>query len=210
MRMLPTVAEPGTDASSRRVGRQIVCAACGASDIVSTRSGVPMAPEISVKKLQQRGWLIGRRPQDHRCPTCNPMRKSKMAAQSKQSVPTLAASKRITDLYMLLEDHYDREEKCYRDGWSDGKVSSELDLDVGFVTRRREQDFGPLVVKDRSISPVEFAKIDEAAGRLDQCVTQFNTALEQMDRDMAAVVAAVRQVAAARDYFGEVFKAIGR
>lgn len=74
-------------------------------------------------------------------------------SEEKKITSSVAASKRITDLYMMLEDNYDRDAKNYRPGWSDERIAKELVLAVDFVVKRREQDYGPLVAPARVVTP---------------------------------------------------------
>lgn len=59
--------------------------------------------------------------------------------------PTPEASVSITDLYMKLDDAYDRAKRNYKPGYDDERVARELGVSVVLVKSRREQDFGPLV-----------------------------------------------------------------
>ncbi|OYZ97679.1 MAG: hypothetical protein B7X99_13590 [Rhizobiales bacterium 17-65-6] len=62
------------------------------------------------------------------------------------AVPSPAASSALVIAYMLLEEKYDKATKAYRAGYSDELVAKETGLSVAVVAKRREDDFGPLVV----------------------------------------------------------------
>lgn len=59
-------------------------------------------------------------------------------------VPSAQASRAMVELYVMLEDAYDRDKRDYRAGWDDERVARETRLSVSVVRARREQDFGPL------------------------------------------------------------------
>lgn len=206
-RALPIVSDFDPETQTSRRGRQITCAECGATDMVTAPAHAAVMPiEPTIKKLQQRGWVVGKRSAAHRCPNCHSNRKMKMTAP--QKTPSPAASKRITDLYMLLEDNYDRAARTYRGDWTDAKIAGELDLDVGFVAKRREQDFGPVVVPVATVDPAAVSHLDNAVSRLEGCITSLSAVHSRLQQDLEAVHHALAMAEQARDLAGKVKSAI--
>ena len=84
------------------------------------------------------------------------------------TTPTPAASSNLADVYMLLEDGYDKARRDYRVGWSDDRIAKDAGVSVELVTRRREQDYGPIAPP--KIDPIpEISAMTEAvcSGLLD-------------------------------------------
>lgn len=182
-------------------GRVIVCAACGTKDQVSSAKNVALPNEVAHRKFQQRGWHVGTRERDDRCPACVEKERTKKvntpAPQKTPTPPTPAASKRITDLYLYLEDHYDRDRKGYRNGWSDEKIAEELALAVDLVARRREQDFGP-IIRDTLLDDIKQAEasVTVALTTMQLTLDEAMRIQERLVRDQATLRELVGRVSA--------------
>lgn len=134
----------------------IRCSKCRDSDFILAAPGDAAGHPTIAKKFQRAGWTVGARAGGDLCPDCTakaphpkiedlPMVKViPTPAEPKPPTPSPAASARIAELYMMLDDGYDRAGQCYRPGFSDGKIAADLSLAVDFVAKRREQDFGPV------------------------------------------------------------------
>lgn len=138
-----------------RVPFQVVkCDRCGARAEFRCYPS-PLSPDAIVKKLHQKKWRVG---SDIACADC--LKKEKAArpvferkaimAESKPVAPeakparSLSASEKLPELYLLLDEVYDRVAKNYKNGNSDNTVAATTGLSPEFVKQRREMDFGPL------------------------------------------------------------------
>ena len=162
----------GGDAKRQRV-YVIRCACCPAEDMAAAHMRELSEAHLT-GTFQRRGWRVspsGR----HVCPACISAEIEARRAKHSQEpaampvpdkavsrqpappvlfsqpaqpsiVPSPAASSAIVNLYVLLEDRYDRVAKAYRADWSDERVAKETGLSAEAVAKRREADFGPLVV----------------------------------------------------------------
>lgn len=144
-------------------GYVITCRDCPATDFVSNSHGPHLPIEVVGKKFAQRGWEIGNSRAKDRCPACQQARRAEHAARAaKRSAAadspkddtmkvnghpqiTPAASAKIAELYLTLDEAYDREKRVYKPGYSDKTIAEKLGLSPDLVTKRREVDFGPLV-----------------------------------------------------------------
>ncbi|MEW6256909.1 MAG: hypothetical protein AB1592_13220 [Pseudomonadota bacterium] len=147
------------DDGRRQAAHVIRCSRCPSEDAVAAhRTRYPTAHLTGT--FQQRGWRVSQSGR-HVCPTCiaseTEARRAKHSKEpapmpapekviSAPPLPSPAASSAIVTAYLLLEDHYDKAAKAYRAGWSDERVAKESGLAVEAVAKRREADFGPLVV----------------------------------------------------------------
>ncbi len=50
----------------------------------------------------------------------------------------------LRKVFQVLEDVYDEENHCYREGSSDAQVAADLDVAEAFVRKIREESFGPI------------------------------------------------------------------
>lgn len=162
--------------------QEIACSRCGATDFLSATPTRSPAHTVAAT-FTRRGWRVGHVGK-HVCPQCvateTASRRSARAAAKETSMPTekaasAPASTAIVDLYMRLDDAYDRAAKRYRDGWTDERLASETGLSVSLVQERREHDFGPLVV--------------------DTTAKDLRAALVSLSAEAAAAVIAVKTVA---------------
>lgn len=65
-------------------------------------------------------------------------------ASQKPAVPSDAAKKAKRMVFLLLEEQYDENKKCYRPGWDDKKIATESGAHVKVVEDTRVEFFGPL------------------------------------------------------------------
>lgn len=179
------------DTERRMVAQVIRCRDCGATDQITSANSKSTLPTAAVaRKFAQRGWHLGQHRNRDLCPACahpkKPKKEAPMTTKPPETparpAPSKAASKSITDLYLYLEDHYDRDKKLYRNGWTDEKIAAELGLSVTVVSARREQDFGPLV-KDTLADEMR-----KASAALDKSTRALVTYLGQIEDLRAAVL----------------------
>lgn len=107
-------------------------------------------------KLQSKGWLIGKRPAQHRCPGCYSAikiaakRKSqevKLADTTKLAVVT-APTRQMTRedrriIFEKLNEVYADEKTGYSNGWTDAKIADDLGVPRAWVATIRDENFGP-------------------------------------------------------------------
>lgn len=178
-------------------GYEIICAKCRDADMVPKGECGPTHPPIA-KKFQRAGWEVGATESGDVCPACQTKWQRKNAMKTTGSTtplppppppaqittagtPTPGASARITDVYMALEDAYDRSARDYRPGWTDERIARELGVSVELVAKRRAADFGPV-------------KVDTFADDLDDAVKGLGSEIASMRRfsdDLAAKITAL-------------------
>lgn len=139
-----------------RAAQVIACHRCPVEKVVMAHNG--RFPEHTlVARFEKCGWGVSR-DGAHLCPDCrtkeiaarragrtpSPEEKTMAAAPAPSASPS--ASGAIVELYMLLDDKYQRARKAYVAGYSDERIAKELGLSVTVVAERREKDFGPVVV----------------------------------------------------------------
>jgi hypothetical protein len=69
--------------------------------------------------------------------------------------------------HMLLEEQFDVEKGCFRNGYSDAKIAAESGAAVAFVSKRREEEFGPLK------QPPEIAAAREELDAFEQKIAEI-------------------------------------
>lgn len=168
---------------------RIVCGKCGDDDFVPAQEMGPTHPNIA-RKFARAGWAVGSGFAADRCPACAsaaaktvskglPMIKTNATeplprpaqpatvttAAASPAVPTAPAAMKITEVYMALSDAYDLTARGYKAGWSDERIARDLGVSLELVARRREQDFGPVVVDTfgPDLTALERLLVDEVA-----------------------------------------------
>ena len=130
----------------------IVCFQCDAIEAISANKG-DLASDFLVKKWQQKGWEINSSGK-HFCPSCiaGRLTKSTVPASNVMTVPARSqiAMAKLPEMYLMLGEAYVPATKSYKPAWSDERIAKETGLSVEFVAKRRESDFGPLVVDTTS------------------------------------------------------------
>lgn len=101
-------------------------------------------------------------------PAPEPKKETPMPAVAAPPAPTVISdearnARRLAT--MMLEEHFDVATGRFRDGWTDEKIAKETGAAVQFVTKRREEDFGPL--KMPSEIEQERARLDALEARVD-------------------------------------------
>lgn len=127
----------------------VECGQCGFIGRVNDATTGGMPPELTQKKFQQMGWVIGQKAGRDECPKCaaspaKPRPKPApeepvMAEQPRQ--PTLDDRRRIRE---ALFAHYDEEAGRYTKAHSDRSVAASLKVPFAWVSQLREAlGFGP-------------------------------------------------------------------
>lgn len=160
------------DAGQRKRGFTAVCGHCGVRGSVPMQGGMTDAREdkIVTSKFEGRGWKIGNRKDQHRCPGCfsaikaAAVRKSSekkcddlsfkiqsgMGAKIMKMQPPkiVEPAKEMTRedkriVYDKLNDVYADEKIGYSGDWTDQKVSLDLGVPRSWVAAVRDEMFGP-------------------------------------------------------------------
>jgi hypothetical protein len=144
----PVVSRRHGDDQTPRPVQAITCG-CGREDVLSAHSGRLTSAHVA-GTFTSRGWLVGDAGK-HVCPDCLAKRRAeRRAAKEKPEMPKVerspAATQKIGELYMILSEAYDAAGKVYKPGWSDQRIAKETGLAPEFVAKRREDDFGPVIV----------------------------------------------------------------
>lgn len=180
----------------------IQCSVCGVDDAISAVKG--RISENRVAELfTRRGWSVvgvGK----HVCQTCHSenAKRNKLETKIKRETDmtkaaeverSQAAQQKIPLLYMALDDAYDTTVKNYREGWSDERIARETGLSIEFVTKRREQDFGPVKI-DTTLKDYETARKALAIAS-----EQFSNAQQRLAGVTADFVKAAQNLRSAAD-----------
>lgn len=160
--------------------------------------------DVIVKKMRQKNWACGRRLY---CPDHNPAERNvkritreitnqlqenrEMAgaeAANYAEVPPSPTSEQAREArrmcHMMIEDKFDIVKGCYKDGYTDKKIADECGVSEHWVTRRRDEEFGPL--KEPPEIEQARAELDALEARLQQHQRECATFAENMQRDITA------------------------
>lgn len=172
----------------------VVCSECGKLDSLSVNSAAGLPPEMVVKKMQQRGWVMGQRRQHDVCPDCIIKRVSekkvtniadhpKKNAEPVSTAPVMAPvpppiapstsreNKRL--VILALEERYLDAQRGYDAGWSDERIAKDLSVPRKLVADIREEFYGPEL-------DVEVAKLRTEVHELDAKLSTLQTVLSDL------------------------------
>lgn len=146
----------------RRVrGTIVTCGHCSATKTipVNTFSGSPndqttQQNHFIKKKLEGMGWLVGKRPDQHRCTGCYSAIKiaAKRKSESggnvvdlpvKQDAPREMTREDRRIVFEKLNEVYVDDKTGYSAGWTDAKLASDLGVPRAWVAKVRDEMFGP-------------------------------------------------------------------
>jgi hypothetical protein len=183
-------------------GLAVVCGKCGATHAERFNSiahpGDNEEFKLAKKRFETRGWTVGKRRCDDRCPKCAAAARDVssttrliIAPQAKAESPT-DFQHRALILTKLIEV-YDVDKHKYRESWTDQRVAKDLGstVDMALVRRLRSENFGP------SGSNGELdERLDKASVILAEAKGLAERAREQADAAEAACGAAAAAIAA--------------
>ena len=161
------------------------------------------------KKLQPQGWVIGRKRREHRCPRCNALRpttheeiaKGRIEPMPKEppikivadntvprSAPVVEPAPTMTQMsrddgriiFAKLNDVYVNERVGYSKGWSDDRVSLDLNVPREWVKEVRERFMGGEHLSAEVLA--ELTEAREAARAINALVPEFKRLLAFADR----------------------------
>lgn len=172
----------------------ITCKECGDQEIlkVGKYSG-SLNLSFVYKKMQAKGWVIGRKTGHDVCPGCahpkRPEKQSQIAAveinagkevdmsnvtniTSKADPPPVMTKEDRRIIFSKIDEKYVDETTGYADGWSDEKVAKDLNVPRAWVTEIREANFGPEigegVANDIKLLKEQVAKAAEMLKEMDE------------------------------------------
>lgn len=144
-----------------------------------------ISPMAVVRAARASGWNADNNGKAARCP----QHSKKGAYMSTAAVSPNAIRKQI-DLMRLLELHYSKEESCYLNGKSDEALAGETGLNKEFVTRFREEGFGPL--KDPAVEQF-LAKVRDFEAGWAKELEDIKAMAEQAQQGIEAKAAELRR-----------------
>lgn len=185
------VSLPYGEDGRRMPGVLAPCGTCAAKGqlVVNTISGSggnddEIEWQFISRKLQHKGWRIGRRRGDHRCPRCLEVeRLTKLGVppasafnqvnskETMMSSTTVLPPKKLppvndvramtrgdkTAIYDLLKEVYLSDKVGYSDGWSDQKLAEKLGVPRGWVATIRDEFFGEEITDEKTRERVKEA-----------------------------------------------------
>ena len=140
------------DFTTTRVGQTLHIPCVKGSHIADVTISPGMSPNGVAKAMLAKGWTIGSR---LICPDCKPSKVKPEKTEMPELVapktlapcappPSDAAKKAQRMVYMALEDYYDEPKKRYKTGYDDAKVAADTGAAIAFVTKTRDEFYGPL------------------------------------------------------------------
>jgi hypothetical protein len=194
----------------RAEGRQIrtfrlTCGHCGRTENIGNQNASEnTAQDFVAKKFQIKGWIVGRRLQDDRCPGCSSAIKASVArkklaivhnAETKtvqQTVATVATvatglkanpprdmsfdERRL--IIGKLHDVYLDERRGYDTEWSDKRVATDLGVPIAWVDKLRSENFGP----------------KNSNSEAEEVLASARAVIERINTDVAAIKAELARV----------------
>ncbi|HEV2673272.1 MAG TPA: hypothetical protein VGV37_01940 [Aliidongia sp.] len=156
-----------------------LCGACNESTMLPERDLT--IPPIAVRqKFGRIGWIVAERNARHnRCPNCQGTKRDKttMAAPLKPVQPTGPTIAQMFQVGSQLDDHFDEKAGRYEAGWTDERISTELNIPRAFVAQVREE--GPWG-KIRSFDDLDALKAE--AGTLKGMIADFEKRVIDAER----------------------------
>lgn len=202
------------DFRSPRQAHRITCSGCAfTSDMTISRvAGLP--PEVTARKFQQRGWLIGKSAHHDLCPACvagnaKPSKAKESNVTNMKAAPPApivnirpeapreptVEQRRI--IFSSINDHYLDAKRGYADDWTDQKIATDLGVPRAWVTTMRDENFGPA----RDNEAIQAALVEYERLRTDVSALQGNliataTAMERIEkrlRELEPRVASIKK-----------------
>lgn len=143
-RTFHVVSERDPDSGAQRSVVRLQCSKCNRTkSIVAPMRDNGVAPELVMRKFTQAGWSVGHNDTHD---VCNEHSAAKERRQPDLIVEPVREMK-LPDKRRIIErlsDTYIDERRGYAPGWSDHKLSVELNLPRKWVETTREENFGPV------------------------------------------------------------------
>lgn len=209
------------DGRAVRVHR-MTCGGCGViASFRNSQYGDATSAEQVPKKFRARGWAIGAKASEDRCPECvrggaaarraarnktvsndrSEPAKPVAAAHTAQAALVADPPKQMTRadrrrVAEALDEHYPVPERGYANGLTDEGLARRLDVPRAWVSRVREEEFGPETV-------VEWARLKKET---DEAVAACRQVAERL---LEAAAAAERRAVSLQAKFDDLRARIG-
>ncbi len=159
----------------------IVCD-CGASDSIRARGNTPT--EVIGQRFRQRGWQVDAPGKKAACRECQ------MKKTANGAAPTSAAQISMVASVRLLDEHFDKENGRYEQGWSDASIAKQVGLAETAIASLRETAYGPLAV-DPEIAKIEH-EVSKVSQRVDQSQRELGGLIQTEMDDIRKVLAEIQ------------------
>jgi hypothetical protein len=192
-----------------KAGYLIRCRECNKAEVIpnATHSG-SLPPEVTAKKFAQKGWRVGSRVREDRCPDCiaqeMELKKKKKEPKTEEEVlsdikmeidnvkaeaPPLMTKEDRRIIFAEIDSHYVDEMRGYEAGWDDAKVAQGLNVPMSWVRQLREDNFGPevgeSVKKDFEEAKVIIAKGDMIIGNMNKALDNVAQSIQTWQKIQA-------------------------
>lgn len=152
---------------------------CGKCGVVSSGLVCDLVP----KKFQQRGWEVGRREVDDRCPNCveeAKKRSERKVIQMPQPELKPEPPRQMTRedkrlIIAKLDEVYDGEDRGYGSGWTDERVAKDMGIPRAWVSEIRVDLFGDLEMNE-DIRAAAAREVTDMHKRLQDAMKDFEKA----------------------------------
>lgn len=147
----------------------MTCCFCGESESIgSGGKGQVLHNTFIAQKFEQKGWFVGRQSDGHDvCPKCVEEKKRNRKMTEQKNVVELKPQAdpprqmKFDDRRVILakiEEVYLDETRGYDKGWSDNRVATDLGVPRAWVTKLREENFGPSGINEDMLDYVQQAE----------------------------------------------------
>jgi len=134
----------------------VKCCECREEDFVVMTGRSRLPPEVILRKFSQAGWAIGKHARDDLCPACIAKSDKRVKTMDKPATTSLAKPALVIAppremsrddrrvIFAKLEEVYVSEAVGYSPGWSDDRVSKDMNVPRAWVEKIRDENFGPI------------------------------------------------------------------
>lgn len=156
------------------------------------------------RKLENAGWLIGKKSNQNRCPGCysaikaSAKRKAADKMSNEQKVVAVASFQNMSRddrriIFEKLNDVYQDEKTGYSADWTDAKVASDLGVARAWVSKVRDEMFGPEAANDGIRKSLEEARATLAECRkLAEVFTPLLHRAEKIEKTLVEIERGLR------------------
>lgn len=194
----PLTAIRRADAGPSQSAIEITCGACGGKEHAVNTGGQKVLPGTWVENyFSQKGWQIGRKAADDRCPVCAAAaraEKRQHLTDKREKAMPIEAPKAEPPRRMDLKDRpiilanlvevYVGPDVGYDRGWSDKRVAEDLGVPRAWVAELREANFGP--ARDNEEVRDLLRRFDEHVGK----VREVDGRCDKLKAEMAELLRA--------------------
>lgn len=211
-RSFSTIPYRENGAPSRRY--RLVCGSCGVGGVLGKQDfGQRQADQLVPQKFEAKGWSVGRRAEDDRCPACvnreAEAKRRKLHVVEKEGAEAMPSLEKIQAfalggevssraepppemtrdhrriIFAKLQDIYVDESSGYSAGWTDDRVAKDLGVPRAWVSKVRDENFGPDTSAEMVAALADARACIEAADELrkemDRLVTRGAEILKRVD-----------------------------